>query len=215
MDKNGSAVKDILIVTLITLVAGTMLGAVYNITKEPIAYGKQKARTESQQKVFSDAASFESAKGADDAGFAEGFEAALEESGITGVTLNSIDCAYDKDGSGLLGYVVDITDSDGYGGDVEIMVGVRTEGDSHTVNGISFLALSETAGMGMKAKESPFIDEFTDLAADTVIAYSKTGASAPNEIDAISGATITTSAVTDAVNGAVIAVREYEEVMTP
>ena len=69
MDKNGSAVKDILIVTLITLVAGTLLGAVYNITKEPIAYGKQKARTESQQKVFSDAASFESAKGADDAGY--------------------------------------------------------------------------------------------------------------------------------------------------
>ena len=212
MDKNGSAIKDIIIVTLITLAAGTLLGFVYNITKGPIAEGKQKARIESQQNVFADAASFQQADVTDDAGFMEGFSGALEENGITGVTLNSMDIAYGEDGSSVLGYVVDATDSDGYGGDIEIMVGVRTADGTCTINGISFLALSETAGMGMKAKESPFIDGFTDLNADTLIEYTKTGKSAPNEVDAISGATITTSAVTDAVNGAVLAVKQYEEV---
>ena len=212
MDKSGSAFKDILIVTLITLVAGMMLGFVYNITKEPIANEKLKTRIASQQAVFSEASSFEATDGPDTAGFADKYLAALETDGITGVTLNSIDCAYGSDGSDPLGYVVDVTDSDGYGGDIEIMVGVSSASGSYKVNAISFLSLSETAGMGMKAKESPFIDGFKDLNADSLIAYTKTGKSAPNEIDAISGATITTSAVTNAVNAAVIAAKTYEEV---
>ena len=109
-------------------------------------------------------------------------------------------------------YVVDVTDSDGYGGDIEIMVGISSGSGSYKVNGISFLQLSETAGMGMKAKESPFIDGFRGLPADEPVVYVKTGKSADNEIDAISGATITTSAVTNAVNAAVIAAKTYEEV---
>ena len=91
MDKSGSAFKDILIVTLITLVAGMMLGFVYNITKEPIANEKLKTRIASQQAVFSEASSFEATDGSDTAGFADKYLAALETDGITGVTLNSID----------------------------------------------------------------------------------------------------------------------------
>ena len=210
-NKETSAVKDILIVTCITVVAGVLLGFVYNITKEPIAREQAEARIASQQEVFQAAESFAEAEGLEEELFTDKYEEGLTDNGISGVKLNSIDRAYDGT-DGELGYVVDMTDSDGYGGDIEIMVGISSDGESYKINGISFLELSETAGMGMKAKESPFIDGFNSLPADEIIVYTKTGKSADNEIDAISGATITTSAVTNAVNAAVIAAKTYEEV---
>ena len=52
------------------------------------------------------------------------------------------------------GYVITVTDKDGYGGDIQITVGIMSDG---TVNGISFLSISETAGLGMRAKEPSFL----------------------------------------------------------
>ena len=63
-----------------------------------------------------------------------------------------------KDSSGAsLGYVVDVTNTEGYGGDIELMAGITSDG---TINGIQFLSISETAGMGMKAKDADFMDQF-------------------------------------------------------
>ncbi len=208
--KESSALKDILIVTCITLASGILLGFVYNITKGPIAREKEAARIASEQEVFADAKEFQTLPDTEGEGFQAAFENALAESDVTGVKLNSVDTAGSVDGAEL-GYVVDVTDSDGYGGDIQIMVGVRTEGEEPVINGISFLALSETAGMGMKAKEPPFKDQFVDLPALSRIEYVKDGKTEANEIDAISGATITTDAVTDAVNGAILAVETIKE----
>ena len=216
MDNNGSSLKEILILTLITVVSGMLLGFVYNITKEPIALSNERARTESEQAVFSEAGFFEVLSDTDSDAFTAAYQESLDNSGLTGVKLNSIDAAYKDESLGeKLGYVVDITDSDGYGGDIELMVGVTVKDGSYVINGISFLTLTETAGMGMKAKESPFIDSFSSLPADNMIRYTKTGSTSSEEIDAISGATITTSAVVNAVNAAVCAAKTYEEVMIP
>lgn len=216
MDNKGSSLKEIFILTLITVVAGMLLGFVYNITKEPIALSNERARTESEQAVFSEAGSFETASDTDSETFLKAFQKSLDDNSLTGVKLNSIDLAYRDESHGeKLGYVMDITDSDGYGGDIELMVGITVSDGSYVINGISFLTLAETAGMGMKAKESPFIDSFTSLPADNMIRYTKTGSTSSEEIDAISGATITTSAVVNAVNAAVCAARTYEEVMIP
>ena len=55
-----------------------------------------------------------------------------------------------KDGSGtLLGYVLTVTSREGYGGDITFTMGIRLDG---TLNGISILSISETAGLGMKAE---------------------------------------------------------------
>ncbi len=75
-----------------------------------------------------------------------------------------------------------------------------------TLKGIEILKISETAGLGMKAKESRFRDQFKDKAV-TQFSYTKSGASSDFEIDAISGATITTKAVTNAVNAALVCFR--------
>ena len=94
-----------------------------------------------------------------------------------------------------MGYVITVTTHEGYGGDIRFSVGIRNDG---TVNGISILNIAETPGLGMKAEEvlKP------QFAGKTVsqFAYTKTGAVATEEIDAISGATITTNALVNGVN---------------
>ena len=75
-------------------------------------------------------------------------------------------------------------------------MGIRQDG---TVNGISILSISETAGLGMKAEEV-LKPQFANKQV-AQFAYTKSGATMDSEIDAISGATITTDAVVTAVNG--------------
>lgn len=65
------------------------------------------------------------------------------------------------------------------------------------------LSISETAGLGMKADEDEFKDQFKDKNVEQFF-YTKTGESGDNMIDAISGATITTNAVTNAVDSALV-----------
>ena len=198
--KKNSMIKDTLIITAITLVAGLLLGLVHEVTAGPIAIQQERARNEACQAVFAEGESFD-ALDYD----AEGLSAALSDAGITKTTVNAIMSAKDASGADL-GYVVDVSNAEGYGGDVGVMVGVTTDG---SISGISFLELAETAGMGMKAKEAEFYTQYEGIQAEEVV-YTKTGKSAPNEIDAISGATVTTAAVTKDVNAALLAVRYLE-----
>ena len=61
--------------------------------------------------------------------------------------------------------------------------------------------INDTPGLGLKAKEAGFRDQYVGKNADS-LTVTKTGASEDNEIDAISGATVTSNAVTNAVNAA-------------
>ena len=88
-----------------------------------------------------------------------------------------------------------ITTKEGYGGDIQFTIGVRMDG---TVNGMSLLAISETAGLGMRAEEV-LKPQFANKQVEK-FEYTKCGATSDNQIDAISGATITTNAVTNGVN---------------
>ena len=185
--------KNTGIMLVITLVAGLILGFVYQITKDPIAEQTAKKKQEACQEVFEDAASFEPVE-------VEQPDAAMwEAEGYGQEHIDEVMSALDASGS-LLGYVITVTTKEGYGGDIQFAVGVRLDG---TVNGMSILDIAETAGLGMRA-EDVLKPQFAGKNV-AKFAYSKSGASADNEIDAISGATITTKAVTNAVNGAVSA----------
>ncbi len=102
--------------------------------------------------------------------------------------------ALDDSGS-LLGYVITVTTREGYGGDIQFAVGVRMDG---TVNGMSILDIAETAGLGMRA-EDVLKPQFAGKQVEK-FEYTKSGATSEDQIDAISGATITTNAVTNGVN---------------
>lgn len=207
MKKETSLGHDIIIITLITLVAGLLLGLVHTVTAGPIAAQEEKTRIETQKAVFPDADSFEAIEGIEDN---TDIIKALEDAGFTKTEVKAADIALDDKGE-KLGYVITSLNKEGYGGEIKIMTGVRAEDANLTVNSIAFLTLSETAGMGMKADLPEFKDQFIDLApGDEWVVFTKNGKSADNEIDAISGSTVTTKAVTKAVNAAIAAARCLE-----
>lgn len=195
MNKSGF-MKDAIVLFIITLVSGICLGGVYEMTKGPIAEAQIKANEAAYKMVFAEAESF-----AQD----EELSAAVtaSEDVLAGLDYGNVvvdDALIATDGSGaVVGYVVNSTSKDGYGGNISISVGVKADG---TVLGIEFLSISETAGLGMRAADDEFKNQFKDKNAES-FSVTKTGASADNEIDALSGATITSSAVTNAVNAAV------------
>ena len=180
--------KNTGIMLVITLVAGLVLGLVYQITKEPIAQQEAKAKQEACQEVFQDAASFEAVE------ISAVDEAKWAAAGYAQESVDEVMSAMDASG-GLLGYVVTVTTKEGYGGDIQFSIGIRLDG---TVNGMSILAISETAGLGMKA-EDVLKPQFAGKQVEQ-FEYTKNGATSENQIDAISGATITTNAVTNGVN---------------
>mgnify|MGYP002768661648 FL=1 len=186
---SSESIKNTISLMLITLIAGLLLGAVYEITKEPIRKENQRAKEEAYKAVFADADAFEDVKIDEDK-----VAKALDEKGLD-ATINEAMKVLDKSGQ-QIGYVLTVTDHEGYGGDIQFAMGVQSDG---TLNGISFLSIGETAGLGMKAKEDAFRKQFEGKKTDQIV-YTKNGAKADNEIDALSGATITTNAVTNGVN---------------
>lgn len=188
-----SMLKDAAVLLLITLVAGLALGFVYQITKEPIALAEEKAAKEAYGEVFPAAHDFQEMElvWPED----EDWENTWDEVGFEAVELVNLLQALDKDQS-LLGYVLTVTSHEGYGGDITFTMGISLDGK---LNGISILDISETAGLGMKA-ESVLKPQFADKKVPS-FTYTKQGAVSDSQIDAISGATITTNAFTNAVNG--------------
>lgn len=94
--------------------------------------------------------------------------------------------------AGDAGYVVEVTPS-GFGGAIDMVVGVSTDG---TVTGVSIVSMSETSGLGANASKDAFRSQYVGLSGE--LAVNKDG----GEIDALTGATITSRAVTDGVNTA-------------
>lgn len=101
--------------------------------------------------------------------------------------------AFDGEGNSL--GVVITTQAKGYGGTIEVMTGIRSDG---SVAGVTVLSMSETPGLGARTKEDAFLSQFIGLN-DPNLAVTKDGGT----IDAVSGATISSRAVTDAVSSAV------------
>ena len=130
---------------------------VYNLTKDPIAAQNELAKQESYKTVFPDAESFENVDFTEDE-----IQKLCEEHGITGITMTEIMTAKDASGSDL-GYVFNVTTSEGYGGDIQLAVGVQSDG---TLNGFDALSISETAGLGMNATQDDFRNQFAGVKAD-------------------------------------------------
>ena len=190
----NNIVKNTLILTAITVVSGLLLGVVYGITKEPIAQAQENTKQEAYRTVLSDASEFETVEfDADTAA------SLLSENGYTSDVITEIAEGTDASGE-TVGYVISVQSSEAYDGSLSLSVGIASDG---TVKGIEMLEISETAGLGMKADEAEFKDQFKDKNVQK-FTYTKTGEDGDHKIDAISGATITTNAVTNAVDSALV-----------
>ena len=196
-------IKDAIALTLITLVAGMALGAVHGITKEPIARQEVLAKEAAYKEVFADAESYETVEMTDE--LANQLRSSLDSEDYKAQSIDEVVDAVDGSGNSL-GYVITVITSEGYGGDIKFSMGIQADG---TMNGISILSISETAGLGMRANTDEFKSQFVGKNTDQIV-YTKNGASADNEIDALSGATVTTNAMTNGVNAGLCAFRVME-----
>lgn len=188
-----SAVK----LAVITLVAGLALSSVYMLTKDRIDEQQMLARAESYREVCPNAAEFVS-----DDGITEAVKALGEEpydADTYGRTyVNEVAVGMASDGS-VAGYVISVTSSDGFDGDISLAVGLSADG---TVNGISFTELNETAGMGMKCGEDEFKSQFSGVKTEQFTLNKSGSSAADSDINSVSGASISSGAVVNAVNTA-------------
>lgn len=198
----NKTLKDILSITLIAIILGLLLGTVYMVTKAPIAAQEEETKNASYRAVFPEADGFKEA----DADLAA-IRRDIESENLTDDAVEAIVEARSADDT-LAGYVITVRASDGYAGDIVFAVGVDESG---TVRGISFLELSESPGLGMKAADEgkgAFKEQFTDADARSFsVIRSSEDRSKDDQVQAIAGATITSRAVTNGVNAALIAYR--------
>ncbi|MDO4521824.1 MAG: RnfABCDGE type electron transport complex subunit G [Eubacteriales bacterium] len=190
----------------ITLISGLALGGAYQLTKGRIAEQELAAEAAAYAAVAPDAASF---------GAAEELETRMTEltaedgtvaDGQFGkVVYDSAYAALDESGS-VIGHVVNVTTKEGFGGEISISTGIALDG---TVTGVAFLTINETAGLGMRATEPEFYEQFVGKNVESY-ELTKSAASADNQIEALSGASVTSNAVTNAMNAALYLVQSAE-----
>ena len=139
---------------------------------------------------------------------ADAASALLKENGYTSDDISEV--AEGKDASGeTVGYVVNVTSHDGYNGDISYSVGIDAEGK---INKVEFLSISETPGLGMQAKTKPeHLEQYVGIASDnfTVVKdgsgnLKKDVADKTENIDSLSGSTITSKSVNNGINAAVV-----------
>ena len=188
----SNAAKNIIVLFVVALFSVAILAVLNQVTMEPIAKADADARAAVYKAVYTDADKIEDV---------ENFDSLLDKYSAhvidPSIKINAALTAKDKSGN-TIGYVIDATSPNGYGGDVRIALGISNEG---VITAFSVVDNSgETPGLGANSSKPEFSEQFSGLKAGT-IAFSKTGTNRDNnEIDAISGATITTTAVTQAVN---------------
>lgn len=173
---------------IICIIVAGILGYINSLTAPVIAINEQKNFEESMTQVLKDADSFEQLKLA-------------YTPAETGVELNSVYMA--KSGAEDIGFVATAVCHEGYGGDITVMVGINKD---FTINRIKIMSMSETAGLGAKAGEEKFFGQYSGLTSNIGVEKNNGGSAENNTISAISGATVTSKAVTKAVNCALDAV---------
>lgn len=202
MKNKDSIIRDAFMLFLITLVSGLALSFVFEITKTPIEVQKALKLQKANQAVFETATSFEEDSALMTA--AAGLDLGSISKDYEGVTIDSVSQALDDKGE-FLGYNISVTTSQSYASSLSLVFGYSKEG---VLQGIEFTSLTETAGLGMKAAEPKFKNQFLNKKV-TKFNVTKTGAAAEDQIDAISGATITSRAVANAINAGIDFVTEH------
>lgn len=127
------------------------------------------------------------------------FESAKSFSDEKTVTVNEKEYVYydalDEKGN-VMGYVFSVTVKS-YGGDLSAMVGISSETDK--ITGVEITAISDTPGLGMKVDSEDFLSQYIDRGGNIGVNKNE---KTDTEIQAVSGATISSKAVTEAVNQA-------------
>ncbi len=205
MDKKSNMFADAIILCIITLILGAVLAGVYMVTKQPI--------DQAQKKTNNDACAVVAAKGDqvqdNDAKAVSGAAAYLSSHDLSNAEIK------EEGGGDLLSEYVEIQEVHptanggkvylanalkGYGGKISFALGVDAEG---TITGIEITSQSETAGLGANCENDEFKGKFKGIKAPESPSeemYNK-NETTETQVQALSGATVTSRAITRAVKG--------------
>ena len=170
---------------IISAVAALLLALTNSVTASTIAQRNEQANAEARKLVLESAQDFEEVKDA-------------KTDNSKGVKVSEIYEAKDASGN-TVGYTLKVLPS-GYGGTIELMVGIDSANGQ--VSGINVVSNSETAGLGAKSTDPEFSDQYKGKPLEE-LSVLKNGTPGDTEIKAISGATITSTAVTNGVDAAI------------
>ena len=176
--KRETMARLVIILFVVTAVVALLLGLVDFITRDKIA-ANVKEKTDAAMRMVLAADSYTE------------LESFTDASGL----VKSVYIAENSDGS-FIGYVSEVSPN-GFGGAINMVVGVDTYGN---ISGISIVKMTETSGLGANAANTSFREQFVGKTGP--LAVDKDG----GEIVALTGATITSRAVTDGVNAVLASV---------
>lgn len=177
---NLKIIKPAIILCVIGLFTTGLLSFTYELTREQRNYQEEAAANANRLALYPDAVAFSPVE----PDSADSWPDDIQE----------VNRAQDA-GGGLMGYLI-VSSKRGYGGSVPVMVAIDPSG---IIVGVRVLANDETPGLGKNVEKASFLGQFIDHPADTP--FSLDGDSA-STIDAVSGATISSRAVTEAINEA-------------
>ena len=175
-----NSIKMILVLVVVGIVSGGMLVCVYNYASPLIERNKEKELKEALDKVLPEA-----------------------------VNYNEIEKDYLYEGidrrDKVIGYAF-IAEGNGYQGKIRIIAGIDIELEK--LKGIEVLESSETPGLGAEIAGEPFKSQFRGLSVLPKITFTKGKVSQNNEIQAITGATISTRSVVKILNKEIVRIHE-------
>lgn len=199
--KKSTLIKDAIALFLITLISGLALSYVYELTKTPIAEQAVIKQEKANKAVFADADSFIKDEALTQKAMST--DLATINADYKGISMGEISQALDAGGN-VIGYDVTVTTKQSYKDFITLVFGYSLDG---SIKGIQIMTISETAGLGMNATKPEFLNQYLDKKVESFV-VTKTGSTADNQIDAISGATITSKAVTNAVNAGISFIKD-------
>ena len=176
-----NAVKMILVLVGVGLVTGGALVCVYNYAGPPIERNKEKELQENIYKVLPEAVRYNE----------------VEKDGIT------LYEGVDKNGR-VIGYAFK---AKGYGYQGEIVLIAAVDAGLKELKGMEVLESLETPGLGAEIANEPFKGQFRGLSVLPGITFTKGSPSKKNEVQAITGATISTKSVVEILNKEIARIR--------
>lgn len=201
--KKDTMVKDAVILCLITLILGAVLAGVYAVTKKPIEEAQARTNNEACEAVI---ASGDSVLDDD----AAQVEAATSYLSTHDISNNEVEDEADSLLSWVTveqvhptqngGTVFLVTAKKGYGGDIGFALGTDADG---AITGISVTSQAETAGLGANCENEDWQASFVGkvVPSDPSANMYNKNESTESQVQALSGATVTSRAITNAVKG--------------
>ncbi|NBI05739.1 RnfABCDGE type electron transport complex subunit G [Senegalia massiliensis] len=175
-----------LILLLITSISAVVLGLTNSVTEEKIEDAENLVSEEARKAVLPGAEKF----------------VKEESTEINKIVKDNSDILEVYRGMNnkdeLLGYAIK-TSSSGYGGDVEVITGISNDG---IITGMNVVSHQETPGLGANATGEEFQNQFKEMPIEKDIIVVKSEPQNEDEVQALTGATITSDAVVKGVNSA-------------